>query len=124
MAHDEHEVNPGGIQFFEQRMNGHSAVASVARVERQLYRIGRTRGDSLLVFLSGMYVLGLFDYYELTQRHEGLNSIVMSGPWLKFTPDAKAKATSDRVGLFKIAGFMGSLSRYEHWNYDGPAADE
>jgi hypothetical protein len=124
MAHDTHEVNPGGIIFFTDAMRKHSAVASLAQISEQYWRIQRTSGDCLLVYLSGMYVLGVFDYHDLISQYPGLNSIVLAGPWQNFTSDAKEQAVADNVGLFKIKGFMGSLRRADHWNYDGPATED
>lgn len=124
MPGETHYVNQGGIDFFEEAMKTHSAVESRTRISEQYYRLERTKGDTLFVYLSGIYVLGLFDYYDLIHGYPDLNSIVLAGPWQNFTPDAKGQAVSDRVGLFKIKGFMGSLRWQDHWNYDGPATED
>jgi hypothetical protein len=121
MAGETHDVNLGGINFFEEAMRKHSAVESLTRISEQYYRLERTNGDTLLVYLSGIYVLGLFDYHDLVHQYPGLSSIVLAGPWQNFSPDAKEQAVSDGVGLFKVKGLMGSLRRDDHWNYDGPA---
>src|SRR5437868_6586315 len=111
-----HSVNPGGIHFFESAMKSHSTVESLDRIDTQFYRIERKLGDTLHVYLSGMYVLGLFDYYDLRKLHTNLSSVVLAGPWQNFTHDAKEQALTDRIGLFKVRGFMGSLNRRDHWN--------
>jgi hypothetical protein len=116
-----HSLKPGGIAFFESAMGKHAAVASLIRVSEQYYKIERERGDELLVYLSGMYVLGLFDYHDLVHQYTGLSSIVLAGPWQSFTSDAKEQAVTEKVGLFKIKGFMGSLNHEDHWNYAGPS---
>jgi hypothetical protein len=123
MRGETHDVNSGGIYFFESRMKDHSAVRSLERVGDQLYSIERTMGDTLLVYLSGIYVFSTFEYYELKGQHRDLNAIVLAGPWQGICSDARAQAVSDHVSLFKLKGFMGALARRDHWNYNGPADD-
>ncbi|QEL13861.1 hypothetical protein PX52LOC_00719 [Limnoglobus roseus] len=116
-----HDVNPGGIRFFESAMNKHGAVTECVEVSSQFYRIERKKGGTLYVYLTGMYVVGSMDYYEIHRDYPLLTTIVLAGQWQNIAPDAKDEAAKRQVGVFKVKGFMGCLNRRDHWKFDGPS---
>ncbi len=119
-----HFVGRSGVEFFESKMSGHNAVKSCAEISPQFYKIEREMGDTLYVYLTGVYVLGEIDYHELRRGYPLLTTIVLAGPWQNIGFEPKDEAADSEIGIFKVKGFMGSLNRRDHWNYDGPAIND
>lgn len=113
-------------EYFLARMHEHSAVLQIEDVsteEHFLYRIRRGRYDDVLVWLSDAYRFTDMDYIN---RPDELNE----GDYIVIAkPEGSGGASKHlievaKIGVGKLADFMGALSTQAIWTYVAPTWDE
>lgn len=113
--------HPGTIDNFEQRIfPTHSRIVSFDKISYAYYVINRDRFDSLRVFLSDQYTLGIDAYLAIRSEYSEADCIVCASGYDSYTSDAKARAIEDKIGLFTLKEFMGAIHRRDFWNYESP----
>lgn len=105
----------GHFNFFEQRMNTHSGVASLEAVGNGLYNLNTKFGRTLRIFVCECYSFGAAEYLEATQALGKLDAVVINSAWCSYTMEAKHLARLEKVGIFKIGNFMSALNKVELW---------
>src|SRR4051794_13497010 len=109
MSHDR-GVSRANREFVEKILSGHDKVESFEGDGDRQYTVKRTRGDTLNVYLTGMYTFGVIDFYDLRASHPLVDCIVTASPYLSYTADAKEEAQRAGVGLFTMKEFLGALN--------------
>lgn len=107
----------GHFNFFEQRMKGHGAVATLEKREGGIYDLTLKSGKTLKVFICECYSYGVAEYMESVEKLGPLNAIIINSAWCGYTTEAKRLCRDRHVGLFNIRDFMGSLSKADFWLY-------
>jgi hypothetical protein len=107
----------GHFQFFEQRMKSHSRVQDIKALGDGRYRLTKTGGQVLDVFICECYSYGSAEYLETTSRLGKMDAIIISSNWCGYTPQLKAQCRREHVGLFNIRDFMAALNRADLWSY-------
>lgn len=107
----------GHFNFFEQRMRAHSQVRDLDALGDGRYRLTKTNGAVLEVFICECYSYGCAEYVETTEKLGKLDVIIISSNWCGYTDDLKIECRGDRVGLFDIRDFMAALNRPDYWAY-------
>lgn len=113
-------------EFFVDRMSKHSAVRDVEDVstdEFYLYRIGRVRGNPVLVWLSDAYLFTDMDFHNRPEELEAGDFILVA------RPEAGAQVTKEviaeaRIGVGKLGELMGALNKRDVWTYRPPDWEE
>ncbi|NQW17227.1 MAG: hypothetical protein HQ478_07040 [Chloroflexi bacterium] len=104
-------ANDKNLAFFETVLRGHDQVIEFIAVSRTLYSIKRIQNpNTLRVFVTDSYSVGLLEATELIDQITGLDGIVTISNWNGYTSDAKSYCEGQGVGLFVIKEFMGALS--------------
>ncbi len=115
------------LQFFEQRMAEHSAVATCEMMpsnEEFMYRVRRSNfGDEVRIWLLDEYHFSDMDFHNRPPELRAGDFILIA------RPEAGGGASADlirqyRIGVGKIGVLMGALNRHEMWTYDPPDKDE
>ena len=107
----------GNFDFFEQRMRTHSRVRSLEALSDGRYRLAKTDGAVLEVFICECYSYGVAEYLETTRKLGRLDAIIISSNWCGYTANLKMQCRDERVGLFDIRDFMAALNRRAFWAY-------
>ena len=113
-------------QYFESRMNEHSAVISIENVsteEHFLYRINRLRYGSVLIWLSDAYSFTDMDYVNRPTELQRGDYIVIA------KPEGSGGASvhlieAAAIGVGKLSDLMGALNKRDMWNYVAPTWEE
>ncbi|HVE44893.1 MAG TPA: hypothetical protein VNC84_07165 [Gammaproteobacteria bacterium] len=106
------------IIFFKKILSSHDKISRFSEIDPQQFNIERGQGlSSVMVYLSGFYIIGIADCMDIIEEYSDVNCIVTSSSWKSYTKDAKEYASSKRIGLFDISEFMGALNRDDFWNY-------
>jgi hypothetical protein len=114
-------------QYFEERMNEHSNVSKVENESDEeffLYRVLRAKlRDSVLVWLSDAYHFTDVDFVSRPARLEAGDYIVIA------KPEGSGGASqhlvdSARIGVGRLADFMGALNSKQMWSYEPPSFEE
>lgn len=107
----------GHFNFFEQRMQSHGRVRQCEPQGGGVYEITRSDGAVLRVFICECYAYGMAEYMETVQNVGHVDAVIINSMWCGYTNDVKLECREQRVGVFKIAEFMGALNRKDFWNY-------
>ncbi len=119
-AHSEHFPWPshyGHYNYFESQMNKHGKVASLTAQGDSVYKLTRTQGDTLRVFICECYAFGVAEYMETVENLEDVDVVIINSAWCGYSPDAKFHCRESNVGLFQIREFMGALHQDDYWRY-------
>ncbi len=114
----------GHFRFFEDRMNKHGRVTSLAPAGNGVYELTRDTGQVLRVFICECYSFGVAQFIEVQSQLGHVDVVIINSNWCGYTKDAREYCRSAHVGLFTIAEFMGSLGREDFWNYRTPSERE
>ena len=87
------------------------SVNAVVGSRPQRYLLKRRGMDSVRVFLTNVYTLGIADYLAISQAHQDIDAIVTLSGYNTYTPEAKAQALQNGTGLFKFKELMGALHK-------------
>lgn len=107
----------GHFNFFEQRMQTHSRVRQFQTLGGGVYEVTRSDGTVLRVFICECYAYGMAEYMETVQNVGHVDAVIINSAWCGYTNDVKLECRKERVGVFKIAEFMGALNRQDFWDY-------
>ena len=107
----------GHYRFFEERMSEHSKVTSLTALRDGLYKLERTQGDMLHIFICECYAFGIAQYIEVKERLDELDAVIINSSWCEYSPEAKRHCRGLRVGLFMINQFMKALHHSNYWTY-------
>ena len=107
----------GHYQFFEMAMNQHGKVIRCIAEGDGVYKISRTQGDELRIFICECYAFGIAQYIESVQQLGHLDAIIINSAWCGYSHQVKAHCIDNNVGVFKIREFMGALHQNDYWNY-------
>jgi len=107
----------GHYQFFEKMMERHDRIVSCVQEGDGIYKLDRTRGDSLRVFICECYAFGIAEYHESIDKLGDLNAVIINSLWCGYSHEAKRFCRDNGVGLFTIKEFMGAINREEYWLY-------
>jgi hypothetical protein len=107
----------GHFDFFERTMTSHRRITSVAKEVSGLYRLTRSNGETIRVFICECYSFGVAEYMETLEQLGDVNAIVINSAWCGYTYDAKLQCRREHVGLFMIGEFMGALNQRDFWRY-------
>jgi len=98
------------ISFFENALNGHDKVRSVARTQDILFEVVDTSGRTLTVLLVNDYSLGMAAVLRARREFPALEYIVTGGNWNGYTPEAKQHGRDNSIGIFNTGEFFGALN--------------
>jgi len=110
----------GNYRFFEDRMREHSKVTLVERLETGHYRLVRSSGPDLVVFICECYSFGASEYDEVIENIGPVNAVVISSNWCGYALDFKMDCMNSDVGIFTIGEFMAALNLKDFWTYLSP----
>jgi hypothetical protein len=111
------------FQFFEKRMNEHSHVASVQRLNVEgecIYEIERSKfRDRVKVWHSDAYMFTEMDYYNRPKELKAGDYILIA------KPEADGRVRRDlidttKIGVGKLKELMGALTVAKTWTYISP----
>lgn len=122
-ANSEHYPWPsyyGHFKFFEMRMVRHNRITNLSKLEDGIYELNLTSGDVLRAFICECYSFSVAEFYEVINKNNNLQIIVIDSIWCGYTSEAKDLAISNCIGLFKINELMGALNQLDYWNYVPP----
>jgi hypothetical protein len=110
-------------QFFERRMQEHSAVLSFRLLPNDneiIYEIRRRNfGDTIRVWLSDQYNFGESDFNNRPREIRAGDYILIA------RPEAHGGDYSeDKIRIGKLADFMGALTKRQMWKYEPPSEEE
>src|SRR3546814_10951633 len=71
----------------------HQKVAELTAEGDGVYRLRRTRGDVLRLFICECYAFGVADYIETTGKLGHLDLVIINSAWCGYSPDADRKST-------------------------------
>ena len=107
----------GHYNFFEQRMRAHSKVRDLEALGDGRYRLTKSDGTILEVFVCECYAFGAAEYLETKTNLGRLDAVIIASNWCGYSPDVKAQCRAEQVGLFDIRDFMAALNRDDFWSY-------
>ena len=108
---------PESISFFENAIQDHDNVFSCKKLQDQVYIITRRNGDSLKVYITDLYTVGLADYYAIKGLIPNLDAIVTLSNWNGYTYQAKIEAKKHNIGIFVMREFYGALNNERITSY-------
>jgi hypothetical protein len=113
----EKRPRPESIQYFMNRVNGHTKVLSVKKIGDQLFEIKQRNGKIIYVYLTNIYIIGEAEVYEILaeNKENHLDSIVTISSWNQVSSAGKQAGKDNGLGIFIMSDFLGAL------NYDGEA---
>lgn len=119
-------VKYSSSKFFENGMNGHTAVRKIRSAGKDIYEIERTNDrPSIRVLIADIYIAGEADIYEINPSALGIDCIVLVGFYNKYSSAAKDLAKHMDVGLYTNREFFGAvnLSGNKFLNYEPKKED-
>lgn len=118
MSRNEDVPDYKSIEFFEQKiLQGHSRITSFSRTGYQTFAIKRKRGDTLHVYLTDLYTIGIADYLNIRNSTDCISAIVTASGYNEYTDEAKRESLQDHIGLFTMGEFKGALNYENYWEY-------
>ena len=114
-------------KFFEDRMNEHSSVASIKKLNvdgEVIYEIKRNGFfDKVKVWLSDAYLFTEFDFDNRPKEIKAGDYILIAKPEANGGVDAEI-IMSSKIGVGKLKEFMGALRVMKMWTYTPPTEEE
>ena len=105
------KVAKSSKRFFENGMNGHSAIEKLVDLSNGIYLIKRTLNrPDLKILVADIYIAGEADIYEINPKSNGLDCIVLIGFYNRYSYAAKELAKSMKVGLYDNREFFGAVN--------------
>jgi hypothetical protein len=104
-------VTRGSRTFFENGMNGHTAVSKLTHVGGDMYLIERTQDrPAITVFVADIYIAGEADIHEIQPAKKGVDCVVLIGFYNRYSQAAKELARELKVGLYDNREFFGAVN--------------
>jgi hypothetical protein len=114
MKKNKKTVTKSSRSFFENGMQGHSAVKNITSLNNDMYLIKRTSGRPLVkILVADIYIAGEADIAEIKPSLLDIDCIILIGFHNRYSYAAKELAKSMNVGLFDNREFFGAI------NYSG-----
>ena len=114
------DLHPSILDFFGDRMAGHSNVADPrdeSDQENYIFRITRSKQrDEILVWLTDAYLFTDADYYARPPSLRPGDFILVAKPEGGFHLD-RDTIDRERIGVGQIGKFMGALNSRSMWTY-------
>lgn len=107
----------GNYRFFEERMNEHSKVSGLSKINTGLYEIHLKDGRTIRTFICECYAFDDADYFETVEKYGAINAVVISSNWCGYDFDTKLERMKEKVGVFDIKGFMAAINKTSYWEY-------
>lgn len=103
---------PESIDFFVNGVTNHEQVTDINKISDIIYEVKKIDGDTLIVYLTNVYIVTEADIEEITMNasdHE-INVIVTMSAWNSYTKEAKEYAKNQNMALFTYREFYGALN--------------
>ncbi|WP_433692418.1 hypothetical protein [Herbaspirillum seropedicae] len=110
----------GNYRFFEERMMEHSQVTQLDRLGTGHYRLVRSSGQELVVFICECYSFGASECDEVIENIGPIDAVVINSSWCGYALDFKLDRMKNEVGIFTIGEFMAALNMPKFWLYLSP----
>lgn len=108
---NKHAVATSSKSFFENGMEGHSAVASITDLGNDMYIIKRTGGrPDIKILVADIYIAGEAEIHEINPNLFDIKCIILIGFYNRYSHAAKDLAKSMNVGLFDNREFFGGVN--------------
>ena len=106
------------ISYFHKAMSAHDKVQFIESRGSQVFIVHRIGGMTpVIVYLTNLYTVGAADVYRIASTCAGVNCIVTTSIWNRYTGDAKRDAAEMKIGLFTLTELMGALNWRYVWRY-------
>ena len=119
-AHSENfpwESYYGHYRKLEDLIENHSHVKNLKKIDEGLYRLTHNTLGKLTLFIGECYSFGVAEYHEVLENYGDVDIILISSAWCGYTHEVKRFCRDQKVGLYKIGSFMGSLNKTKYWLY-------
>ncbi|MCE5320797.1 MAG: hypothetical protein LLF93_06830 [Bacteroidales bacterium] len=104
-------VAPSSKTFFENGMNGHSAVRSITDLGNYMYLLKRTADrPDIKILVADIYIAGEAEILEINPNLHDIDCIVLIGFYNRYSIAAKKLAKSMNVGLYDNREFFGAVN--------------
>src|SRR3546814_964186 len=97
----------GNYDYFENRMARHQKVAELTAEGDGVYRLRRTRGDVLRLFICECYAFGVADYIETTGKLGHLDLVIINSA-------RSEEHTSELQSLMRISYAVFCLKKHNN----------
>jgi hypothetical protein len=105
------KVAKSSKSFFENGMNGHSAVRHITALENDMYLINRNSNrQDIKILVADIYIAGEAEILEINPNLQGIECIVLIGFYNRYSIAAKELAKSMNVGLYDNREFFGAVN--------------
>lgn len=103
---------PESIDFFVNGVTNHEQVTDINKISDIIYEVKKIDGDTLIVYLTNIYIVTEADIEEITMNASkfDINVIVTMSAWNSYTKEAKEYAKNQNIALFKYKEFYGALN--------------
>lgn len=97
--------------YFVNGISGHNSIGSIKSLGYNKYYIQRTNNRTpLTILVADIYIAGEADIYELSDKLQGVDAIVLIGFYNRHSSSAKSVAKQMNVGLFTNREFWGAIN--------------
>lgn len=103
--------------FFESKMNDHSKVNSIRKIDDGFYHIEHSYGTLIKVFICECYSFDVAEYIEVFQNLGKVDAIVINSNWCGYSSNVKHHCMNKKVGVYNINDFMAALNMRNYWEY-------
>lgn len=103
---------PQSIDSFVNGIENHNKVLGINKISDVIYELKKVDGDTLIVYLTNIYIVTEADIEEITMNASkfDINVIVTMSAWNSYTKEAKEYAKNQNIALFKYKEFYGALN--------------
>lgn len=116
--------NSSEISYFQRMVSAHDKVQLIEQRGSQkfiIHRVGEM--TAVIVYLTDLYTVGGADVYRIAADCRGVNCIVTTSMWNRYTKDAKRDAAEMKIGLFTPRELMGALHLRYVWSYQKQSSE-
>jgi hypothetical protein len=111
-------VNKRNIDFVENALKTHNCVESVTREQDIIFHIERTEDRSAVIaVLVNVYTVSLANVLKISRQYPDVNCIVTCSKWNSYTDEAKDYGRKNKIGIFDVSEFFGSLNWSAPYKY-------
>jgi len=109
---------PKSIAAFLDALAQHNQVRSgVRRNGEGLLDVALLTGQSLVVNVTNIYVVGVADVVQAIRDHAGMNAFVTLSAWNMVSTAAWEYGRDRQVGVFTWSEFFGAINYKKYWLY-------
>lgn len=119
MASESNTPEPESIAAFVAAVENHDKVLSVTRRDdANILDVSLESGESIAVFMTNTYVVGVADVQEVSRKFEDIGAIVTLSAWNMVSKEARQFGSGRKVGVFTWRDFFGALNYKKFWLYE------